>query len=68
MKTKSRKSEYLIATSIIIMYSLLGHLFNIDILKVISIRKNEFSILGVVICIIKIILLPFLIRRLKKTK
>ena len=70
MKIKSRKSDYLIAAAIIVIYSLIGHLFKIDILKVMIIRKDEFSIsfVGVVICFITIILLSFIIRRLKNTK
>jgi len=47
------KNKYLIATVVILLYSLIGHFLNIDILKVVTISKYEFriGILGVVICI-----------------
>ena len=48
------KNKFFIATVVISLYSLIGHFFNIDILKVVTISKDEFSIdiLGVVICIV----------------
>ena len=69
MTTNTRKNEYIIATAIILMYSLIGHLFNIDILKIMTIRKDEFSIsiAGIVICIITITLLRYIVRKLKNT-
>lgn len=47
------KNKYLIGTIVILLYSLIGHVFNIEILKVVTISKDEFriGILGVVICI-----------------
>ena len=48
------KNKFFVATVVILLYSLIGHFFNIDILKVVAISKYEFSvsILGVVICIV----------------
>ncbi|OAB32680.1 hypothetical protein PMSD_17055 [Paenibacillus macquariensis subsp. defensor] len=65
----TRKNEYIIATAIILIYSLIGHLFNIGILKIMTIRIDEFSIsiAGVVICIITIILLRYIVRKSKNT-
>lgn len=65
----TRKDEYIIAIAIILMYSLIGHLFNIDILKIMTIGKDEFSIsiIGVVICIITMNLLLFIVRKFKST-
>ncbi|REK76832.1 hypothetical protein DX130_07315 [Paenibacillus paeoniae] len=65
----TRRNVYLIVAAIIVMYSLIGHLFNVGILKIMTIRKDEFSIsiAGVVICIITIILLSYIIRKFKNT-
>lgn len=67
MSARARKSDYLIATAIILLYSFIGHFFNIEILKIMSIRSDGFSvsIVGVFICIITIILLSYTIRKLR---
>ncbi|MCU5653671.1 hypothetical protein OCF56_07115 [Bacillus mycoides] len=67
MTAKLRKSDYVIVMAIIIMYSLIGHVLNLDILKVMAIQQNGFSIsfVGIAICYITASLLFFAIRKLK---
>ncbi|KXY30910.1 hypothetical protein AT269_23605 [Bacillus cereus] len=67
MTAKLRKSDYVIVMAIIIMYSLIGHVLNLDILKVMAIQQNGFSIsfVGIAICYITARLLFFAIRKLK---
>ncbi|MEW9574692.1 MULTISPECIES: hypothetical protein [Bacillus cereus group] len=61
MTAKLRKSNYLIVMAIIIMYSLIGHVLSLDILKVMAIRQNGFSIsfVGISICYITAVLFFF---------
>ncbi|EEL33635.1 hypothetical protein bcere0019_31470 [Bacillus cereus Rock3-28] len=70
MTAKLRKSNYLIVMAIIIMYSLIGHVLSLDILKVMAIRQNGFSIsfVGISICYITAVLFFFAIRKLKNDK
>ncbi|KWU67500.1 hypothetical protein AWW70_04325 [Bacillus mycoides] len=66
MPAKLRKSDYVIVMAIIIMYSLIGHVLNLDILKVMAIQQNGFSIsffVGIAICYITARLLFFAIRK-----
>ncbi|EJQ59353.1 MULTISPECIES: hypothetical protein [Bacillus] len=67
MTAKLRKSDYVIVMAIIIMYSLIGHVLNLDILKVMAIQQNGVSIsfVGIAICYITARLLFFAIRKLK---
>ncbi|KXY43528.1 hypothetical protein AT257_04165 [Bacillus cereus] len=65
MTAKIRKSDYVIVMAIIIMYSLIGHVLNLDILKVMAIQQNGVSIsfVGIAICYITARLLFFAIRK-----
>ncbi|MES5893335.1 hypothetical protein [Bacillus cereus group sp. RP43] len=68
MTMQLRRNDYFIVTAIIIMYLFIGHLLNIDILKLMTIHKDGFSVsfLGIAICYISIVLARFTIRKLKK--
>lgn len=70
MTMRLRRSDYVIVTGIIIMYLFIGHLLDIDILKLMTIHKDGFSVsfLGVAICYISIAFAYFTIRKLKKGK
>ncbi|MGH0429406.1 hypothetical protein EKA14_18045 [Bacillus mycoides] len=70
MTAKLSKSDYLIVLAIIIMYSLIGHVLNLDVLKVMAIQQNGFSIsfVGIAICYITATVLFFAIRKLKNSK
>ncbi|KAB2335590.1 hypothetical protein F7732_03180 [Bacillus mesophilum] len=70
MKIDSSLNGYLIGSTIILIYSFIGYLFNIDILKIMTIRKDEFSIsiAGVFICIITMVLVVYIVRKFKSTK
>ncbi|MGH0948102.1 hypothetical protein [Bacillus mycoides] len=65
MTAKLRKSDYVIVMAIIIMYSLIGHVLNLDILKVMAIQQNGVSIsfVGIAICYTTARLLFFAIRK-----
>ncbi|MEC5240254.1 hypothetical protein MKX66_02480 [Bacillus sp. FSL R9-9530] len=68
MTAKIRKSDYVIVMAIIIMYSLIGHVLNLDILKVMAIQQNGVSIsfVGIAICYITARLLFFCYSEIKK--
>ncbi|MBJ8103639.1 MULTISPECIES: hypothetical protein [Bacillus cereus group] len=68
MTMQLRRNDYFVVTAIIIMYFFIGHLFDIDILKLMTIYKDGFSVsfLGIAICYISIVLACFTIRKLKK--
>ncbi|MGN4425101.1 hypothetical protein ACTFQN_14815 [Bacillus cereus group sp. MYBK30-1] len=70
MTAKLSKSDSFIVMAIIIMYSLIGHVLNLDVLKVMAIQQNGFSIsfVGIAICYITAVLLFFVIRKLKTDK
>lgn len=53
-----RKKESLILMAIILLYTLIGHLFQIELLKIITITVNSFtvSIIGLIICAVTFIL------------
>ncbi|MBJ8050992.1 hypothetical protein JDS87_02925 [Bacillus cereus] len=70
MTAKLRKRDYLVVMAIIIMYSLIGHVLNLDILKVMAIQQNGFSIsfVGISICYITATVLFFAIRKFKNDK
>ncbi|MED1508961.1 hypothetical protein [Bacillus proteolyticus] len=68
MTMQLRRNDYFVVTAIIIMYLFIGRLFNIDILKLMTIHEDGFSVssLGIAICYISIVLACFTIRKLKK--
>lgn len=68
MTMQLRRNDYVIVTGIIIMYFFNGHLLDIDVLKLMTIHKDGFSVsfLGIAICYISIVFAYFTIRRLKK--
>ncbi|QWG28967.1 hypothetical protein EXW58_15950 [Bacillus mycoides] len=70
MTAKLSKSDYLIVMTILIVYSLIGHVLNLDILKVMAIQQDGFSIsfVGIAICYITATVLFFAIRKLKNSK
>ncbi|EJQ49420.1 Uncharacterized protein BWINRASL_03171 [Bacillus mycoides] len=70
MTAKLSKSDYLIVMAIIIMYSLIVHVLNLDVLKVMAIQQNGFilSFVGIAICYITATVLFFAIRKLKNSK
>ncbi|MGN5651575.1 hypothetical protein [Bacillus sp. Brlt_9] len=70
MTMQLRRSDYFIVTGIIIMYLFIGHVLNIDILKLMTIHKDGFSVsfLGIAVCYISIAFVYFVIRKLKKGK
>ncbi len=65
MPIKIKKKDYLIAISVLIIYTGIGYLFNIDVLKIFIIKTDGFSIsiLGVVICILTIIVIEKICRK-----
>ncbi len=68
MPKLSRKIEYLLLIAIFLLYTLIGHMLNIDVLKIFTIRRDEFSIsiVGVVISVATLFALSFLIAKFKK--
>ncbi|HDR4422236.1 TPA: hypothetical protein QCP59_003054 [Bacillus cereus] len=68
MTMQLRRSDYFVVTGIIMMYLFIGHLLDIDVLKLMTIHKDGFSVsfLGIAICYISIIFAYFTIRKLKK--
>lgn len=70
MTMQLRRSAYFVVTAIIIMYLFIGHLLNIDILKLMTIHKDGFSVsfVGIAICYITATVLFFVIRKLKNSK
>ncbi|EJQ97797.1 hypothetical protein [Bacillus cereus] len=70
MTAKLSKSDYLIVMAIIIMYSLIGHVLKLDVLKVMAIHTDDFSVsfVGIAICYITARLLFFAIRKFKNDK
>ncbi|KAB2460460.1 hypothetical protein F8160_22805 [Bacillus sp. CH126_4D] len=70
MTMRLRRSDYFIAMVIIMMYLFIGHLLDINILKLMTIHKDGFSVsfLGIAICYISIVFAYFAIRKLKNGK
>ncbi|WP_144507146.1 hypothetical protein [Bacillus mycoides] len=68
MTMQLRRNDYFVVAAIIIMYLFISHLLDIDILKLMTIHKDGFSVsfLGIAICYISIVLARFTIRKLKK--
>jgi uncharacterized protein YacL len=65
-----KKKNYIIAVLIIVVYSGIGYIFNIDILKVMTISKNSFSIsiIGLLICCVTAYFIDFIIKYLGKSR
>lgn len=65
MPMNVKKKDYLIAFSVIIIYTAIGFILNIDVLKVFKIKTDELSIsiVGVVICILTIIVIENIARK-----
>jgi len=63
-----KKTNYIIAITIIAVYSCIGYTFKIDVLKVMNISKNSFSvsIIGVIICCLTGYCIDFIIRHFSK--
>ncbi|HDR6309909.1 TPA: hypothetical protein QCU60_001747 [Bacillus cereus] len=68
MTMRLRRNDYFIVTGIIMMHLFIGHVLDIDILKLMTIHKDGFSVsfLGIAICYISIAFAYFTIRRLEK--
>jgi len=69
MKIQSRRSNYFVVMAFIIMYLFIGHVLNIDILKLMTIHQDGFSVsfVGIAICYISIALVFSVIRKLKNS-
>lgn len=65
MPMNVKKKDCLIAFSVIIIYTAIGFILNIDVLKVFKIKTDELSIsiVGVVICILTIIVIENIARK-----
>ncbi len=68
LNMNSKKANYLIAIVVLMIYTLIGYLFDIDVLKIFVFRTNEYniSIFGVVLWIFTAIFLKFICNYLAK--
>ena len=62
MTMNSKKANYLIVIAVLLMYTFIGYLFDIDVLKIFIIRTNEYniSIFGVAIWILTAIFIQYI--------
>jgi hypothetical protein len=68
--SKNKKVSILIVLCTMLMYYIMGFIFKIDILNVITWRRNSFSIsfIGLILLIITSLLIEFIIDVIKKSR
>ena len=70
MAINFKKTDYLIVIAVLLIYTLIGYLMNVDVLMIFIIRTDEFniSIFGVVIWILTVIFIQNIGSYLSKVK
>lgn len=65
-----KKTDFLIVIAVLLIYTIIGYLMNVDVLKIFIIRTDEFSIsiFGVVLWILTVIFIQYIGRYFSKTK